>query len=218
MTQPAYDTSLTTPCLLLSSLRKSDSVTAAARQSHLFPSPASIQLGTGINGLIGSSTSHRTCGRTCFQAGSSHLSEARVHRGWLQSLVLGKECLCHAGPGPKHPGHWHSRHRLVTPGWLPAAGPGWPNAWIRCSTHRAAIDQAFWCAVYLSVCVACAVCAGKTTTCQMVSEASGLQYINVGDWVKDQGLHSGFNEEHQAFIIDEDKVWWHIYLRVGQIV
>lgn len=48
--------------------------------------------------------------------------------------------------------------------------------------------------------------AGKTTTSQLVAEAGGLRYINVGDWVKEQDLHSGFDEEHQAFIIDEDKV------------
>lgn len=47
---------------------------------------------------------------------------------------------------------------------------------------------------------------GKTTTSQLVAEAGGLRYINVGDWVKEQDLHSGFDEEHQAFIIDEDKV------------
>lgn len=48
--------------------------------------------------------------------------------------------------------------------------------------------------------------AGKTTTAQGVAEAAGLRYINVGDRVKEQHLHSGFDEEHEAFIIDEDKV------------
>lgn len=47
---------------------------------------------------------------------------------------------------------------------------------------------------------------GKTTTGQVVAESSGLRYINVGDWVKEQGLHCGFDVEHQAYIIDEDKV------------
>ena len=47
---------------------------------------------------------------------------------------------------------------------------------------------------------------GKTTTAQLVAEASGLRYINVGDAVKAQELHSGWDEEHQALIIDEDKV------------
>lgn len=53
----------------------------------------------------------------------------------------------------------------------------------------------------------CCIClAGKTTTSQLVAEQSGLTYINVGDWVKQHDLHSGFDEEHQAYIIDEDKV------------
>jgi broad-specificity NMP kinase len=40
----------------------------------------------------------------------------------------------------------------------------------------------------------------------MVAEQSGLTYINVGDWVKQHELHSGYDEEHEALIIDEDKV------------
>uniref|UniRef100_A0A383WEZ7 Adenylate kinase isoenzyme 6 homolog n=1 Tax=Tetradesmus obliquus TaxID=3088 RepID=A0A383WEZ7_TETOB len=47
---------------------------------------------------------------------------------------------------------------------------------------------------------------GKTTTSQMVAEQAGLTYINVGDWVKQHELHSGYDEEHEALIIDEDKV------------
>lgn len=47
---------------------------------------------------------------------------------------------------------------------------------------------------------------GKTTTAQAVAESAGLHYINVGDWVKEQQLHCGYDEEHEAFIIDEDKV------------
>lgn len=47
---------------------------------------------------------------------------------------------------------------------------------------------------------------GKTTTAQAVAESAGLRYINVGDWVKEQQLHCGYDEEHEAFIIDEDKV------------
>lgn len=47
---------------------------------------------------------------------------------------------------------------------------------------------------------------GKTTTCQQVAEAVGFTHINVGDWVKDQELHSGWDDEHDCYIIDEDKV------------
>ena len=49
---------------------------------------------------------------------------------------------------------------------------------------------------------------GKTTTCQQVVEAVGFTYINVGDWVKQHELHSGWDEEHDCYIIDEDKVCW----------
>lgn len=47
---------------------------------------------------------------------------------------------------------------------------------------------------------------GKTTTCQQVIEAIGFTHINVGDWVKQHDLHSGWDEEHDCYIIDEDKV------------
>jgi adenylate kinase len=47
---------------------------------------------------------------------------------------------------------------------------------------------------------------GKTTTCEMVARATGLRHVNVGDWVKQQELHSGWDDEFQAFIVDEDKV------------
>lgn len=47
---------------------------------------------------------------------------------------------------------------------------------------------------------------GKTTTAQAVAEACGLSYVGVGDLVKAQGLHCGWDEEHEAYILDEDKV------------
>lgn len=47
---------------------------------------------------------------------------------------------------------------------------------------------------------------GKTATCSMVAEATNLRHVNVGDWVKSQELHSGFDTEFDAYIIDEDKV------------
>lgn len=47
---------------------------------------------------------------------------------------------------------------------------------------------------------------GKTTTCQQVVEAIGFTYINIGDWVKEQELHSGWDDEHDCYVIDEDKV------------
>lgn len=47
---------------------------------------------------------------------------------------------------------------------------------------------------------------GKSTTAEAVASATGLCHINVGEWVKEKELHSGWDDEHQAFIIDEDKV------------
>ncbi|KAI9139444.1 AAA domain-containing protein [Paraphysoderma sedebokerense] len=47
---------------------------------------------------------------------------------------------------------------------------------------------------------------GKTTTCELLSLATGLDHVNVGQLVKDQSLHDGFDDEFQAYIVDEDKV------------
>ena len=48
---------------------------------------------------------------------------------------------------------------------------------------------------------------GKTTTCELICQATGLRHINIGDLVKEQELHSGWDEEFDCFVIDEDKVW-----------
>jgi adenylate kinase len=49
---------------------------------------------------------------------------------------------------------------------------------------------------------------GKTTTAQLLVEESPvpLTHVNVGDLVKEQGLHEGFDDEWGSFTVDEDKV------------
>lgn len=49
---------------------------------------------------------------------------------------------------------------------------------------------------------------GKTTHAQLLANATPvpLKHINVGEWVKEKGLHEGFDEEWQSYIVDEDKV------------
>ena len=47
---------------------------------------------------------------------------------------------------------------------------------------------------------------GKTTTCELICQATGLRHINIGDLVKEQELHSGWDEEFDCLVIDEDKV------------
>lgn len=47
---------------------------------------------------------------------------------------------------------------------------------------------------------------GKTTACGMIAEATGLRHLNVGDLVKAEELHSGWDDEFECLIIDEDKV------------
>ena len=50
---------------------------------------------------------------------------------------------------------------------------------------------------------------GKTTTCELIAEATSLRHINVGDWVQKGSLHSGWDSEHDSYLIDEDKVALH---------
>ncbi|KAI8913125.1 AAA domain-containing protein [Powellomyces hirtus] len=47
---------------------------------------------------------------------------------------------------------------------------------------------------------------GKTTTAELLAIATGLDHIEVGQWVKQRHLHSGFDEEFQSWLLDEDKV------------
>ena len=48
---------------------------------------------------------------------------------------------------------------------------------------------------------------GKSTFAQMVaSSLKGFRYVNVGDMVKELGLHEGWDDEFQCYTIDEDKV------------
>ncbi len=47
---------------------------------------------------------------------------------------------------------------------------------------------------------------GKTTTSEMVAQELGFQHINIGDWVREKSLHSGWNAEFECYDLDEDKV------------
>jgi adenylate kinase len=47
---------------------------------------------------------------------------------------------------------------------------------------------------------------GKTTTAEQLAERTGFRHINVGQWVKEHELHSGWDEEHDAYVLDDDKV------------
>lgn len=56
---------------------------------------------------------------------------------------------------------------------------------------------------------------GKTTHATQLLEAlqalpsdgdRSWEHVNVGDFVKDRGCHSGYNEEWQSWDVDEDKV------------
>lgn len=49
---------------------------------------------------------------------------------------------------------------------------------------------------------------GKTTFSQMLVESlgEGFKHVNVGDVVKDEKAHNGWDEEWEAFEVDEDKV------------
>ncbi|MQM01398.1 hypothetical protein Taro_034150 [Colocasia esculenta] len=47
---------------------------------------------------------------------------------------------------------------------------------------------------------------GKTTTGSLLADATHLRHINVGDLVKQKGLHDGWDEEFECYIINEDLV------------
>lgn len=49
---------------------------------------------------------------------------------------------------------------------------------------------------------------GKSTHAQFLAEASPipLKNINVSEFVKEKGLHEGYDEEWQSYTVDEDRV------------
>jgi len=49
---------------------------------------------------------------------------------------------------------------------------------------------------------------GKSTHAHLLSEESPipLRHINVGDLVKERGLHEGYDQEWQSYTVDEDKL------------
>lgn len=47
---------------------------------------------------------------------------------------------------------------------------------------------------------------GKTTHSELLSERTGLRHVSVNQVVKDKQCHEGWSDEHQSWIVDEDKV------------
>lgn len=47
---------------------------------------------------------------------------------------------------------------------------------------------------------------GKTTACDLIASATKLKHINVGERVKAEELHNGWDDAFRCFVIDEDKV------------
>lgn len=47
---------------------------------------------------------------------------------------------------------------------------------------------------------------GKTSHCEQLAEKTGLKHISINNIVKERGCHDGWDQEHQSFIVDEDKV------------
>jgi adenylate kinase len=47
---------------------------------------------------------------------------------------------------------------------------------------------------------------GKTTTCALLAETTGFKHVNIGDLVKKDSLHSGWDDDYECYVIDEDKV------------
>ena len=48
---------------------------------------------------------------------------------------------------------------------------------------------------------------GKTTLSSELAQRTGLSHLNVGDLVKQEQLHEGWDEEYECYIIDEDRVY-----------
>jgi hypothetical protein len=50
---------------------------------------------------------------------------------------------------------------------------------------------------------------GKTTTCALLADAAALAHVNIGDLVRDKGLHDGWDDGLDCHVINEDLVGIH---------
>lgn len=47
---------------------------------------------------------------------------------------------------------------------------------------------------------------GKTTHSELVAAEAGLQHVNIGQLVREHELYDGYNEEFEAYFVNDDKV------------
>jgi hypothetical protein len=52
---------------------------------------------------------------------------------------------------------------------------------------------------------------GKTTHSELVASETGLRHINIGRLVREHELYDGYNEEFEAYWINDDKVRLPVY-------
>lgn len=51
---------------------------------------------------------------------------------------------------------------------------------------------------------------GKTTHSELVASEAGLQHVNIGALVREHELYDGYNEEFEAYFVNDDKVNDHL--------
>lgn len=50
---------------------------------------------------------------------------------------------------------------------------------------------------------------GKTSHCEELARNTGLKHLSINQVVKQRSCHDGWDEAHQSYIVDEDKVTVH---------
>jgi hypothetical protein len=51
---------------------------------------------------------------------------------------------------------------------------------------------------------------GKTTHAELIASELNLKHLNIGDLVREHELHDGYDEEFEAFNMNDDKVSFHL--------
>lgn len=57
-----------------------------------------------------------------------------------------------------------------------------------------------------NICITGTPGTGKSTLASEVAKETGLRHVNVGDLIKEQDLHDGWDEEFACFLMNEDKI------------
>ncbi len=129
----------------------------------------------------------------------SECSAHSCHSPIVSEVVRSYECV--EGAQERERGEKGSGRRLIARSQTAAKTPIGPGALLSPLSHSPTMAR-----TRPNILITGTPGTGKTTAAEQVASRCQLRHINVGDWVKEHQLHTGWDDEYQCYILDEDKV------------